>query len=158
MRNSIILMAVLFLFGCKTTEQGAIRKVAKVSYHQPQVLAKYCADKYPILVYDSTRIEYRKGETITKRDTVTVRDTVTNTLTKYIYNTVVDTFYRDVNKQSESTAKTDVYKMENDALKKENAILSNTVKSKDKLLWWFGIIGGIALLGWIVWLIVKFFK
>lgn len=170
----VAIALLLMLTGCKTTEEGAIRKVAKVAHRQPQVLSRYCADKYPVIptIIDSTR-EYRDttyipGETVFVDcdSAIDANNKAGNPAgnKKVACPPCADTmkYHESINRYQkiiqENNAKTDTYAKENSILKEDNAVLKDKVKSKDNLLWWFGIIGGIAVLGWGVWLVLKFFK
>ena len=81
----IILGVCIFLLipGCKMGEVAATKKLAKIDLQQPQVQAKFCASKYPPVIYDSTRFYYIQGEDIVQFDTILV-DCDTVKVTKVI--------------------------------------------------------------------------
>lgn len=65
-----LLLCIMWLAsGCYSTKKAQFQ-VGKAQVLRPAVVAKICADLYPPRVFDSTRIEYRQGETIYRHDTV----------------------------------------------------------------------------------------
>jgi len=145
-----IATAVVFLSGCKT-EQWAVRKIAKVDYHQPKVLPKYCGERFPPVVYDSTKVEYRKGETIVRTDTLTMFDTLTNTVNKIVTKTLhsTDTVTLERKVQVENKAALTAAIVERDELKVGIA----KKQSQLSISLWCNIIFGVLLL---IWLLKKF--
>lgn len=138
------------------TKKGAVRKIGKVQYAQPDVLAKTCADNYPPRVYDSIHIEYMPGEArtdtvvTTKVDTVNKVKIVTNTITKYQR----DTLLINKERQVENTARVDQLTKERDSLNTQNAVLSDDKKDMKKWL----IILAITCAVLIIWKIANWLK
>ena len=94
------------LFASCSTQKKALRQVIKADVKHPTVVSGYCGTKYPP--------KFGKGETITKMvqgdivyDTVAIHDTITNTITKYVFKTRVDTFYSKTIDTVENTAMID---------------------------------------------------
>lgn len=126
--------------GCKSS-QWAAKKIAKIEVKAPQALPEYCGKRFPPLVYDSTRIEYRQGATIVKTDTIVSFDTVTNTLTRTIYREVfkTDTIYQDRIKQVENKAQIELLTQQ-----REELLLEAQKEKQGKKVWVYVAIGLIA--------------
>ena len=67
----IIAMAVIGAFACRSPRK-AERQLQRAHSEFPTLTAKACADWYPVKTHDSVRVEFRKGETVTRLDTVRV--------------------------------------------------------------------------------------
>lgn len=157
-RNWIIVLAAFFAFMCWLllsgcyTEKIAVKQVAKAGWQHPNVVADYCALKYPI----KTITEYKEGETILNHDTVSVDcdtvkgkvNVVTNTIERKVYipcppsSARVDTFF----KESESTAKTDKLTIENNALKTDKTVLEGEVAFWKKWAIWATVVALLMII------------
>lgn len=112
MRNFLLLFAIVSLSGCYTQKKAG-NQMVKAHVEYPVLTSFYCNQWYPIRWYDSTRIEYIRGEVDYIHDTVTVDcDTVKVTVdgTKTVRVPCppcpvrVDTIVTFREKQGESTA------------------------------------------------------
>lgn len=144
---------LIILNGCKS-EQWATKKLAKVDYHQPQVPEKFCADKYPPRVYDSTRVVVRPGAIITRRDTTIQTDTVTMVTTRTV---TVDRIIRDTIehtnfRQVENIARVQQVTMERDQSRMSQAVAESQAKEWKGRFWIAFIIACVLA----VWKILNF--
>lgn len=71
MRNFLLLFAIVSLSGCYTQKKAG-NQMVKAHVEYPVLTSFYCNQWYPIRWYDSTRIEYIRGEVDYIHDTVTV--------------------------------------------------------------------------------------
>lgn len=124
---------LLCLFAACYGPKKARKQVVKAQVNYPAVLAKICADAYPVRIIDSTRTEYLPGQVVTKTDTVTaecppnaagevVRVKVPCPPSSYRVDTVQTVQFRQV----ENTAKVKALEAERDDAKAE------TIKTQER--------------------------
>ena len=152
---SSILIAGLALSGCKSA-QWAGKKIAKIETRQPAVLANYCGNLFPSIVYDSTRVIYKAGTPVISSDTVITRDTVSHVVYKYITKTLntKDTVVTMQIRQTENKARIESLTMERDKSKTEGAVLTEKYQVLKK---WAYILAAVSLI-MIIWKIANWLK
>jgi hypothetical protein len=57
MKHILFIVSILFLFSCNTLHKAQTR-LLKVEARHPELLTKYCADKYPNVENTTTKVEY----------------------------------------------------------------------------------------------------
>lgn len=157
------LMLLCLLVGCYGPKK-ARQQVVKAQANYPAVLAKICADAYPVRVIDSTRTEYLPGQVITKTDTVEA-DCPPNASGEVIRVKVpcppstnrVDTFMSVQFRQVENTAKIVALEAERDAAVADVASEKSRGDrlEKGRNTWRFIGLGSLALIAVAIVLKVK---
>ncbi len=167
MKKSNLLLFVIILFTACNTQKQAARMIGKHGAVHPEILAKVCANNYP--VKESTRVEtrYIKGETITTPGEIIEVDcdTVIN-VKKYIGNKVtipcpeikkqVDTIYKDSIVIVENTARWKDLDGINDGLISDMDDLTLKNDKIKKWLWRSGILNAVLIL--LIILVERYFR
>tara|TARA_R110002126_G_scaffold39767_3_gene117648 strand:- start:10527 stop:11021 length:495 start_codon:yes stop_codon:yes gene_type:complete len=111
-KNFTYLAIILLLSSCYTAKQ-AQRDVVKADVNHPMVTSGFCAEKFPVKEKIIEKTKFIKGETIVKKDTITVdcdsvvSDTTQSNKVLIQYKTVyqTDTIVKEKIIEKENTAK-----------------------------------------------------
>tara|TARA_R110000803_G_scaffold210835_1_gene284155 strand:+ start:25815 stop:26309 length:495 start_codon:yes stop_codon:yes gene_type:complete len=113
MKKSIYLLISLILLSSCYTQKTAQRDVSKANIKFPIVTSEFCSKTFPVKESVKETVKFIKGETIIKKDTITVDcDSVVSDKTKSnkvliryqnIYKT--DTIVKEIIIEKENTAK-----------------------------------------------------
>lgn len=156
----IVLVIVLVLFamslcGCSTLKRSQ-KRLFYVERDNPELLAKYCAEEYPVRVDSFVKETFREGATITKVDTFKVECDSANQVIYVPYVKTIsktDTLYRDRTITKENTAARDTMAR---VLEKEK---ESRVSAESKAGTWFkisvGLIIGIVILIALIFLLFR---
>ena len=152
----IVLGMIWGLTSCSTVKKDT-RKVYKVHYRNPLVLAKYCSETYPCKDSVHYQTEYIQGEDLVFTDTLYEYTHGVDTvyLTKYITKTVkqIDTL-RDT-KYIQQTDKAAIRVCEADKKTAQDALVIMT-DSRD--VWRLcGIISSALVMCWIIYKLVRLY-
>lgn len=134
--------------GCYT-ENIASRRIEKAHSMYPTLVAKYCADTYPVIDARTDSIVYIPGEPIVIVDTLFDQDTFRQSFVKYIkrYEQKVDTFYRTRTVQVVNRAN-EKYLAE---ISQKTSITLAKAQKANNILFWVAVILGIYTIGrWIL--------
>lgn len=137
------ILLILLLASCKTPQH-----IADDLYHNhPEVLAKSCADRYPpVITPGGTDTQYIKGDPVVFQDTVlwVSSDTVyyrTHTITNRTDTLLV----HDTVKVADGAWKTVAASEQT-----KNAVLTDNLSSRTKIMWWAIAIGAVSVISFVV--------
>lgn len=149
-----ISIILIFFTSCYTAKQ-AQRDIIKADLNHPIVTSGFCAEKFPPKEKITERTKFIKGETIIKKDTITIDcDSVVSDKTQtnkvlVEYNTIyqTDTIVKEKIIQIENTAKTKNFELQIEKLesiKKQNEAKITELENSNSNLWKYLILSIIA--------------
>lgn len=142
MKNFIQIVIILILFSSCYTIKTAQKQVIKAHLNYPETTSGFCAETFPVKENVVEKTKFIKGETIVKKDTVTVdcdsvvndKNTSNKVLIQYetIYQT--DTIFKEKIIEKENTAKTKSLQLQLKAKNKIIADKEDVISEKQQLI------------------------
>lgn len=147
--NALIAVSFCAMIAGCYTENIAERKIEKAHSHYPEIVAKYCAETYPVIDARTDSITYLPGESEIVLDTFYAHDTFNQLSVKYInrYERKVDTLYKLRTTQIVNRAN-EKYLAD---VNQKNVIVLAKAQKINNILIWVAVIMGIYTIGrWIL--------